>query len=247
MSTSRALGMRMGMGMGLRLGLAILALSPLVALACGGSEPPPAVPPPTTAPSASASSAVLVSSSNPSDSGAPAATSSAATPPPPSPSALAAILTVDAAQVAAIAAAAASAAAPKMQPASAAKDLAKGLAGAAAKMAAPGMKPEGTIATGTLKEGEHLAWPLSLAPGKCYAIVGYSPSGEIADLDLRLLEPPFYASISGEDESDDNTPVIGGGPNPMCPVAASPLPYKVDITSQKGTGHVGVQVFAKSK
>jgi hypothetical protein len=124
--------------------------------------------------------------------------------------------------------------------------MAKGLAGVAAKMA-PGMKPEGSIATGTLKEGDHLDWPLSLAPGKCYAIVGYSPSGEIGDLDLRLLVPPFYASITGEDETDDNTPVVGGGPNPMCPVVASPLPYKLDITSQKGAGHAAVQLFSKTK
>jgi hypothetical protein len=230
--------------------LALIALSPFVALsplvACGGNEPAPAVPPPTTAPSGSASGVVLVSNSNPSDTGAPADSASAATAPAPSPSALAAILTVDAAQVAAIAAAASTAAAPKMQTASAAKDMAKALTGVAAKMA-PGMKPDGSIATGTLKEGDHLAWTLSLAPGKCYAIVGYSPSGEIADLDLRLLAPPFYASITGEDETDDNTPVVGGGPNPMCPVVASPLPYKLDITSQKGSGHAAVQLFAKTK
>jgi hypothetical protein len=108
-----------------------------------------------------------------------------------------------------------------MQPASAAKDLAKGIAGVAAKMA-PGMTPEGAIATSTLKEGGHVAWSLSMPPGKCYAVVGYSPSGEIADLDLHLLAPPFYASITGEDESDDNTPVVGGAPRRFRTSSTSP-------------------------
>jgi hypothetical protein len=98
-----------------------------------------------------------------------------------------------------------------------------------------------------LKEGEHVVWPVKLAPGKCYAVVGWSPTGEVADLDLHLLAPPFFASITGEDETDDNMPVVGGGPNPMCPTVASPMPYKLDITSQKGTGHAAVQLFSKAK
>ena len=106
--------------------------------------------------------------------------------PPPLPaasaSALAAILTTDPAELAAIASAAASASPAKTQPASAAGDLAKGLTAIAIK-AAPGMKPDGAVATGALKEGGHLGWSVTLAPGKCYAIIGYSPTGQIQDLD----------------------------------------------------------------
>jgi hypothetical protein len=109
------------------------------------------------------------------------------------------------------------------------------------------MKPEGLVATGVLKEGDHYVWPLSLPPGKCYAIVGWSPTGEVQDLDLHLLAPPFFSSITGEDVTDDNMPVVGGGPNPMCPVTASPMPYKLDITAQKGGGHAAVQVYSKTK
>jgi hypothetical protein len=107
------------------------------------------------------------------------------------------------------------------------------------------MKPDGAMATGVLKEGEHLEWSLKMPPGKCYAVVGFSPTGEIKDLDLHLLSPPFFSSIAGEDVSDDNAPVVGGGPNPMCPVAAVDLPYKVDIMAQKGAGHAAVQLFSK--
>ena len=108
------------------------------------------------------------------------------------------------------------------------------------------MKPDGAMATGTLKEKGHLEWSLSMAPGKCYAIVGFSPTGEIKDLDLHLLSPPFFSMLAGEDTTDDNAPVIGSAPNPMCPVVAVALPYKVDIAAQKGAGHAAVQLFSKS-
>jgi hypothetical protein len=190
---------------------------------------------------------VLVSSSNPTTtSSAAPADSSSASPTPVSATALAAILTVDPSQVAAIASAAASAPAPKTGPQGSARGLEKGIASVASK-SAPGMKPEGLVATGMLKEGDHYVWSLSLPPGKCYAIVGWSPTGEVQDLDLHLLAPPFFSSITGEDVTDDNMPVVGGGPNPMCPVTASPMPYKLDITAQKGGGHAAVQVYSKSK
>ena len=76
---------------------------------------------------------------------------------------LAAILTTDAAQLAAIASAAASAAPAKAQPAGAGGDLEKGLTAIALK-AAPGMKPEGALASGTLKEGDHLGWSVTMFP-----------------------------------------------------------------------------------
>ena len=221
---------------------ALIALAPFgAALACGGSDPPPAVAPPTTS-SATPPSTVIVTTSN-----APSSSASAAAPAPlpaASASALAAILTTDPSQLAAIAAAAASAAPAKTEPASAAGDLAKGLAAIAIK-AAPGMKPDGAVATGALKEGDHLGWSVTLAPGKCYAIVGYSPSGEIQDLDLHVLSPPFFSMLAGEDTTDDNAPVVGSAPNPMCPVVAVKLPYKVDITAQKGAGHAAVQLFRR--
>ena len=88
---------------------------------------------------------------------------------------------------------------------------------------------------------------VTLAAGKCYSVVGYSPAGAVKDLDLHLLAPPFYNILSGEDTTDDNTPVIGKGPNAMCPVIPVPIPYKVDIFAQKGGGPVAVQLYSKTK
>jgi hypothetical protein len=220
----------------------LIALAPFGAvMACAGGDTPPAVSPPTTSSATPASSVIVTNSSSSS------ASASASAPPPlpaASASALAAILTTDPSQLAAIAAAAASAAPARTQPASAVGDLSKGLASIANK-AAPGMKPDGAVATGTLKEGDHLSWSVTLAPGKCYAIIGYSPTGEIQDLDLHVLSPPFFTMMAGEDTTDDNAPVVGSAPNPMCPVVPVQLPYKVDITAQKGAGHAAVQLFSK--
>jgi hypothetical protein len=224
---------------------ALCALAPFGApLACGGAEPPPAVAPPTTAAGSSASPVIVTNTSQTATTStagatAPVASSTAAA------SALAAILTTDPAQVAGIASAAASAPSAKTQPSSTSRDLEKGLL-AVALTAAPGMVPDGAIASGTLKEGDHLAWSLTLAPGKCYAVVGYSPTGEVKDLDLHLLLPPLFTTLAGEDTTDDNAPVVGGGPNPMCPVVAVQVPYKVDITAQKGSGRAAVQLFSKA-
>jgi len=222
--------------------LALVALAPFgAAVACGGSEPAPVVSPPTTSSSTPATS-VQVTNSTPADSAGAAAPAPL---PAASAAALAAILTTDPAQVAAITSAASGASQAKTGPAGSAGELAKGLDAVALK-GAPGMKPEGAVATGTLKEGDHIEWSVTLAPGKCYAIVGYSPSGEIQDLDLHVLSPPFFSIMAGEDTTDDNAPVVGSAPNPMCPVVAVKLPYKVDITSQKGAGRAAVQLFSKA-
>ncbi len=226
--------------------LALIAVTPFGATsACGGAEPPPAVSPPTTS-SATPPASVVVTNVSSSGSSTPSAGAGAPSDPLPSDSAaaLSTILKTDPSELAAIAASAAGATAAKTQPASASSELAKGLAAIALK-AAPGMKPDGMLASGTLKEGEHLGWSVTLAPGKCYAIVGFSPSGEIKDLDLHVLSPPFFAMLAGEDTTDDNAPVVGSAPNPMCPVVAVQLPYKVDITAQKGTGRAAVELFSK--
>ena len=45
-----------------------------------------------------------------------------------------------------------------------------------------GMKPEGPMATGALKEKQHLQTDITLQPGKCYSILGFSK--KVKDLDL---------------------------------------------------------------
>jgi len=126
-----------------------------------------------------------------------------------------------------------------------------GLKAAAARYAS-GEQPEGQIAKGSLQEGgQHLSFSYTLDAGKCYTILGYSPAGQVKDLDLYLLAPPFYnpaipGGVAGQDTTHDNTPTVGASPHPMCPVIPG-LSYKVDISSRSGSGNVGVQVYSKPK
>jgi hypothetical protein len=112
---------------------------------------------------------------------------------------------------------------------------------------AQGMQPEGSQAKGQLAEGGHLEFMVPMQAGKCYTLIGFSPPGQVRNLDLNLLAPPFYNVLAGQDTSDDNSPVIGKGPNPMCPIVPVPLNYKVDIVAHAGAGQVGVQLYSRTK
>ena len=116
-----------------------------------------------------------------------------------------------------------------------------------ALMQAKGMQPEGNQAKGQLAEGGHLEFMVPMQAGKCYTLIGFSPPGQIRNLDLNLLAPPFYNMLAGQDTTDDNTPVIGKAANPMCPIVPVPLNYKVDIVARSGSGQVGVQLFSRPK
>ena len=212
------------------------------ATACGASPPPqaPSAPSATQAPPASSTNPGSATASTP-----PAASSAASeTPPPGEPGPLAAVLTNDATTVQKLfdSTSHAPLATLKEKEAAVADPLAAGLK-EVAKKAAPGMVADGPLATGNLKEKQNLQTEVTLAPGKCYALVGYSK--KVKDLDLYLLLPPGI--LSGQDTTDDNAPVIGGPPQPMCPVATTPITYKLGIVADQGAGEFAVQLYSKAK
>ncbi len=221
--------------------LSVLAIqTAAMTAACGGGRPselPAARTEPTTAP---APSTVPVAIVPPVDvqktevqSAAPAETTQAR----------AYILTADASTVQRLFDDTRHAAAAVLKPkgATGADPLAKGLR-ELAKRAAPGMQPDGPLATGDIKEKQNVQTDITLQPGKCYAILGFS--GKVRDLDLYLLLPPGI--LSGQDTTDDNLPVIGGPPQPMCPVATTPVTYKLDIVADRGAGEVAVQLYSRA-
>src|SRR5580658_4321864 len=112
---------------------------------------------------------------------------------------------------------------------------------------APGMQPDGSELKQNLTEGQHAVMMVTLQAGKCYAIAGFSPLGGVKDIDLNLLTPPLYLTLSGQDLTHNNTPVIGASPSPMCPVIAFPLQYKLDVFARVGSGQVAVQLYSKNK
>jgi len=157
-------------------------------------------------------------------------------------SALAAVLVTDPAEVQKIfdAAKAAPKAVTKPNGVAGAGPLAKGVR-ELAKTAASGMKADGPLATGKLEEKKNLRTEITLKPGRCYTVVGYS--AKVTDLDLYLLLPPGV--LSGQDTTDDNKPVIGKTPDAMCPVFKSAVKYTLDIVADQGAGEFAVQLYSK--
>jgi hypothetical protein len=111
-----------------------------------------------------------------------------------------------------------------------------------AKTAATGMKADGPLITGKLEEKKNARSEVTLKPGKCYSIIGYSP--KITDLDLYLLLPPGV--LSGQDTTDDGKPVIAKAPDAMCTVGKTPVKYLLDIVADQGAGEFAVQVYSKA-
>src|SRR5262249_13521610 len=156
---------------------------------------------PAEAPSSgpSATSALDQKAATPAASSAPDSSSAAApsaAPADTAPSPLGQVLLTDSGQIQKMydAANTAPAATIKQNGAAAGDALAKGVRDAAMKLPA-GMKPDGPLALGSVKEKHHLQTDITLQPGKCYSIVGYSK--KVKDLDLLLFVPPGV--LSGQD------------------------------------------------
>jgi hypothetical protein len=131
-------------------------------------------------------------------------------------------------------------------PATVTTDLTEAGLKAYAIKAAPGMQPEGDELKQALTEGQHAVTMVTMQAGKCYAIVGFSASGAVKDLDLNLLPPP-YLTLAGQDITHHNTPSIGAAPSPMCPVIPFPIQYKLDVFAKAGSGPVAVQLYSKTR
>ena len=216
-------------------GLAAAGAAPALYGCGGGAKPADTAAAPSDTAALPEPAVIATASAAPADSSSAAATTEA-------PSPRAQVLTTDAGQIQKIfqAATSAPAATLKQNGATGADPLAKGIRDAAKKLPA-GMQPEGPLAMGSLKEKGHLQTDITLTPGKCYSIVGFSK--KVKDLDLYLFVPPGV--LSGQDLTDDNKPIIGGAPQPMCPVATTAVTYKLDIFADSGGGDVAVQLFSK--
>ena len=112
---------------------------------------------------------------------------------------------------------------------------------------APGMQPEGAASKDSLTADGHKGQLITMQGGKCYTIVAFSPPGQITNLDLHLLLPPFYNMEAGHDSEADNTASIGKGTAAVCPALQFPVQYKLDVHAKAGQGAFAVQVYSKNK
>jgi hypothetical protein len=119
---------------------------------------------------------------------------------------------------------------------------------AAAPKVAPKMDKEGAAGHATLAEGQHFSMIVNLGPNRCYTVVATSAPGMVSDMELKLYAPPLYNVEAGHStKGEKNLPVIGKGTAALCPIIPLQVPYKVDVAAVKGSGRIGVQVFARNK
>lgn len=116
---------------------------------------------------------------------------------------------------------------------------------AAAARYAPGMSPEGQIAKGTVAEGGHVQFIVSMDASHCYTVVGYGIG--VQELDVTLLAPPLYNLAAGQDATAGPIAVLAPAPQPLCPQIPLAIPYKVDLLARRGGGYIGAQVYSKPK
>lgn len=113
---------------------------------------------------------------------------------------------------------------------------------------APGMAPEGAAGRETLAEGAHFNMLVTLQPNRCYSFFAFSPPGQVSQIEIKLLAPPFYNVEAGHSGADKSMAVIGKGKAAaLCPLLPLPVPYKIDVTARKGAGRIGVYAYARNK
>jgi hypothetical protein len=119
---------------------------------------------------------------------------------------------------------------------------------AAAATGAPNMTAEGQAGRATLSEGEHFNMIVTLQPNRCYTIIAFSPLGQVQQVDVKLMAPPFFNIPAGSSAATDkNTAFVGKGKGALCPILPVPIAYKIDVGSKKGAGRMGVQLFSRNK
>lgn len=115
----------------------------------------------------------------------------------------------------------------------------------ALKVAPKGALPDPLVVRVDLNEGEHFGATYTLQPNSCYTIVAAGVPGVVKELEVRLLLPPFFTMEAGKGKGQPA--VIGKLPTTICPISPIPIPYKVDVAATKGAGRVNVMMFGKPR
>jgi hypothetical protein len=119
---------------------------------------------------------------------------------------------------------------------------------AQAAQSAPSMNPDGQVGRATLQQGGSFNMIVTLQPNQCYTFIAYSPPGQVTELDMKLMAPPFNMQAAASGAKDKNMPIIGRGKaNAQCPFLPVAIPYRIDVVAKQGTGRIGVHVFSRPK
>lgn len=110
-----------------------------------------------------------------------------------------------------------------------------------------GMTAEGGAFAGSFTEGQTLEQPLTLAPGKCYSVVGVSLPG-VQELDVKIVAQPvpqLPPAVLAQDSQTGPTAVVGGKGNCFKNALPVAVTGKVILTVSKGQGISGAQIYVK--
>jgi hypothetical protein len=117
------------------------------------------------------------------------------------------------------------------------------------KMRAPteakGMKPTGELMSARLGPDGHAQARLSLAPGRCYTIVGFGGPGVFVFQINLMTSPPLAPQVLAQSAADGPHPTVGS--NESCIKHQYPLPMQVqvDMHVARGQGMVAAQAYMK--
>lgn len=110
-----------------------------------------------------------------------------------------------------------------------------------------GMTAEGGAFAGSFTEGQTLEQPLTLAPGKCYAVVAVSLPG-VQELDAKIVAQPLPQlppTPLAQDSQTGPTAIVGGKGNCFRNALPVAVTGKVILTVTKGQGISGAQIYVK--
>ena len=125
----------------------------------------------------------------------------------------------------------------------------------AKKELSPGLKPESNFTCMLVAEGGTVQVPVTLQPGKCYAVIAHSYPN-ITDIDVYLkpnLGPnppplllPFANMVLAQDSEQGPIASIGSGQN-QCYKNPLPMPGAavVEGVAKAGAGPLAIQIYVK--
>jgi hypothetical protein len=109
---------------------------------------------------------------------------------------------------------------------------------------APGMQPDGGPFAASFNPGQTLEQPMTLAAGKCYAVIAVGVGITQLDIQLATNQPPIPPIVLSQ-ASGTGQAVLGGAKN--CYKNALPMaaPAKVVLKATAGSGVAMAQVYSK--
>lgn len=111
----------------------------------------------------------------------------------------------------------------------------------------PGARPEGGPFAGSFQEGQTLAQPFNLQPGKCYSVVAAGMG--VSQVDVQIVAQPapmFPPTVLAQSTGTGPSAVLGGKAtgcfkNPV-PLSA---PAQVVLRATRGAGMIAAQIYVK--